>query len=263
MAFSGVTNTVDYLVIKHGSRRRLLAKPPTFELLMKRSCEIFGFAANTELCAYFMYRNHNGTFEDTELDPSAYFILKSGDELEWRTLSQPAAQVVSNGNHPGPRYLGGGYEPASPRRGSFVFKTASDYTCACCDYGWAHADDEARPNEGQEAGWAKGGDQTATPSLEWASKKDVNLAWRPKDDKTAFPFGDMHSLAGTIISPAPTAPVSGRGLFSPRPGGKPLNGDDWLRPLPSGYQRPKPVKGRWGGWDEETPTRRWRRDSPR
>ncbi|KAM7220692.1 hypothetical protein V8F06_003928 [Rhypophila decipiens] len=104
-------DTIEYIVISFGSRRRLLAKPPTFELLMKRSCEIFDFTADTRLCAYFMYRNRCGELVETELDPSAYSCVMAWDELEWKALESPARASFQDGQYrTGPIYLGAGHE---------------------------------------------------------------------------------------------------------------------------------------------------------
>ncbi|KAM7186455.1 hypothetical protein V8F20_011390 [Naviculisporaceae sp. PSN 640] len=247
MASSGNPDSTEHIIISHGSRRRLLAKPLTFELLMQRSCEIFGFAANTEVCAYFMYRNNLGNYVNMELDPSAYSFLKSGDELEWKSSDMsPAHSLSKEHDYHGPRYLGGGYEPTTPRPKVFIREDGSEQ-----NGGWPLADEE-------DPTWAGGHEQTSPPGM-WREDGGVNLDWRPENDI---------SRGGVPWSPPPSnsrrSPTANAkyGVFSPRPRETPIDGDGWLRPLPSGYSPAPRTEGRWAR-DEGTPTKGPRRKAIR
>ena len=73
---------MDCVIISYGCRRRVITKPATFAELIARACDIFGFGPTTLFFAYVPFvRPASGTTVEVELDPSAYFLVKHGDEL--------------------------------------------------------------------------------------------------------------------------------------------------------------------------------------
>lgn len=251
MESSGNPKTIEHIIIRHENRRRLLAKPPTFELLMQRSCEIFGFTANTEVCAYFMCRNSLGNYVSMELDPSAYFFLKNRDELEWKSTNLPPGQSWWDGDsHCGPRYLGGGYEPA-PRAEASVCEIGSEQNAAWAPFNRAQDDEE-------DATWVGGHVKTSPPGMSREVGR-VNLDWRPENGVSRGGIVWLPRTPSNNTTPLRRSPTTSaeRGVFSPGPYQKPISGNEWLHQMASEYS-PIRAETRWAR-DDGTPTKGPRR----
>ena len=251
MASPGDLNASAYIVIKHGNRRRLLSKPPTFDDLMRRACEIFEFAPNTQVCAYFQYRNHLDNWVEMELDPTAYHFLKTGDELEWKCFDKPGpivtpAQATADGNHDGPGYLGFG----SVHIGSWVpFRDVpSGVPSSMRARGWGSTPQHQDSNYGGE-GSTDG----------WGRAPDITVRSGPGNESggEGWSTSRRNSWGEDVFTAQTDTTVSGGGGG----GGGDGNGDGdganmWLHPIPCGPLPERRSRNRWSS--ESSPPRRRR-----
>jgi len=253
-----------YIVIKHGNRRRLLSKPPSFDALMSRACEIFEFAPNTQVCAYFQYRNHLDNYVEMELDPSAYHFLKTGDELEWKCFDKAAPNAkrdadwgTADGDHNGPRYLGFGNGLPADNNGRSTWgdvppqwSVASEVPSSMRGYGWT-------PKYNKDSDWHseeedKGGDSTD----EWGQAPDAAVRSSHGNESGDEGMGtpSRRNSWGEDVFTAPTDD-SVSGSVSGGGGGDDDGANMWLRPMPRGPLPERASQTRWAP-DSSPPRRR-------
>ena len=89
--------TMETIVLLHGNRARVLAKPKTYAELVTRASDIFGVKLG--IVFYFYYWLDNGEAITAELDPSAYHLVEDGMSLRCGKVSsgQNATKSVGTG----------------------------------------------------------------------------------------------------------------------------------------------------------------------
>lgn len=245
-------NAAAYIVIKHGNRRRLLSKPPSFDALMSRACEIFEFAPNTQVCAYFQYRNHLDNYVEMELDPSAYHFLKTGDELEWKCFDKSAPNTTSAGGDHGPRYLGfGNTQPTTANSNwegfdnvPFRGYVASESPSSMRGFGSTPKNEQVGSvggDEGPTYGWGQAPDNAVRSSH---GNGSGGGGWGTTSGRNSW--GDDVFTTDASVSGG---------------GGGNDSVDGWLRRMPRGPLQERPAQTRWA--PESSPPRRRRHQGGR